>query len=341
MSDTKLPSPGNDDPTPADASGRMKTHDQVLAEEEIQRRRAEADMDMPIIQAIKETSTEALTPVRYEGRDKLCFDCHKGVSCWNACCHDTDILLTPYDLLRLARHFDARPADIVRLFGAPAVHDKANMPVVKLKMLDGPPADGAVKGAARVARPCVFLDEAEGCTVYESRPAACRYYPLGLAAIKVKEEADPSSFYFLVKESHCKGHAEPKEQTVDAFRASQGVAPYDEMNAGWMHILMKLTSWRSIGGPWGKEPDERVKRMFWMASTDLDAFRQFVFNSTFLDKYAIEPAMRESLAMDDEALLKLAFDWLRNVVFNEPTIELREPVLKEAIAKAQRELGAG
>lgn len=329
--------PASDEPASDDAAGRLKTHDQVLAEEEIARRQAEADMDMPVIRAIKQTSTEALTPVRYDGRDKLCFDCHKGVSCWNACCHDTDILLTPYDLLRLARHFDARPADIVRLFGTPALHDKSNMPVVKLKMLPPPAAAGQPKGGS----PCVFLDAAEGCTVYESRPAACRYYPLGLAAIKVKEQEDTSSFYFLVKESHCQGHAEPKEQTVDEFRRSQGVEPYDEQNAGWMHILMKLTSWRSIGGPWGKEPDERVKRMFWMASTDIDAFRKFVFNSTFLDKYAIEPAMRETLATDDEALSRLAFEWLRNVVFNEPTIGLQEDVLKDAIARAQRDLGAG
>jgi Fe-S-cluster containining protein len=332
---TRSPAGGDDTEGPeieGDSGNRLKTHDQVLAEQEIARRQAEADMDLPVVQAIKSTSTEALTPVRYEGHDTLCFDCHKGVSCWNACCYDTDILLTPFDLLRLARHFEARPADIVRLFGTPAVHDKANMPVVKLRMVDSP-------GEAR--KPCVFLDEVEGCTVYENRPAACRYYPLGLAAIKVKEQEDTSSFYFLVKEAHCKGHDEPKRQTVDTFRAAQGVEDYDAMNAGWMHILMKLTSWRTIGGPWGKEPDERVKRMFWMASTDLDAFRKFVFSSSFLDRYDIPPAMRETLAFDDEALLQLAFDWLRNVIFNEPTIALKDSVLQNAIAKAQRDLGAG
>ena len=327
MSDPKIPTPG---------VGRepdtLKAEDQLLAEQEIARRNAEADMEIPIIQALKASSADPLQPVRYKATDTLCFDCHKGVSCWNECCHDTDITLTPFDLVRLARHFEARPADIVRLFGAPAVHDKSNMPVVKLKMLDKP-------GAAK--KPCVFLDEAEGCTVYENRPAACRYYPLGLAAFKIKEQDEPSSFYFLVKESHCKGHEEPKQQTVAEFRLAQGVEPYDEQNQGWMHILMKLTSWKSIGGPWGKEPDERVKRMFYMASTDIDSFRKFVFNSTFLDKYAIEPEMREELAMNDEVLLKLAFDWLRNVIFNETTIGLKEDVLQGAIARAQRDMGAG
>ena len=331
MSDPKSPTASDDESFPEDA-GPPKPEDQMFAEDEMARRKADADMEVPIVSAIKGTSTEALQPVRYSGKDTLCFDCHKGVSCWNACCFDTDILLTPFDLLRLARHFEARPADIVRLFGTPAVHDKSNMPVVKLKMLE---QDG------RKERPCVFLDEAEGCTVYENRPAACRYYPLGLAAFKLEGKEDAENFYFLVKESHCRGHEEPKAQTVDQYRASQGVEPYDEQNRGWMHILMKLTSWRSIGGPWGREPDERVKRMFYMATSDIDSFRTFVFNSTFLDKYAIEPAMREELVRNDEALLKLAFNWLRNVIFNDPTIELRTEVMQSAIARAQRELGGG
>jgi Fe-S-cluster containining protein len=317
----------------ADDAGRPPvSEDQILAEQEIARRKAEADMETPIVSALKDTTPEPVQPVRYQASDSFCFNCHKGVSCWNVCCHDTDITLTPYDLLRLARHFDARPAEIVRLFGTPAVHDKSGMPIVKLKMLDRP----ATKG-----KPCVFVDEVDGCTVYENRPAACRYYPLGLAAVKMKGHEEPEDFYFLVKEPHCRGHEEKKTQTVAHFREEQGVEAYDDANRGWIHILMKLASWKTLGGPWGREPDERVKRMFYMASSDIDAFRNFVFNSTFLDKYAIEPAMREELATNDEALLKLAFDWLRNVIFNEPTIALKDDVLKSAIARAQRDMGAG
>ena len=312
-------------------SGAPAPEDQVLAEQEMKRRQAEADMEMPIVSALKETSTDPVQAVRYKATDSFWFHCHKGVKCWNECCYDTDIALTPYDILRLARHFEARPEAIVRLFAAPAVHDKSGMPIAKMRMID--------KGGPK--SPCVFLDEEEGCTVYEHRPAACRYYPLGLAAIKMKGHDEPEDFYFLVKETHCKGHEEKREQTVAAFRSEQGVDPYDEHNRGWIYVLMKLASWKTLGGPWGKEPDERTKKMFYMASTGVDAFRQFVFNSSFLDRYAIEPAMREELAMNDEALLALAFDWLRNVLFNEPTVVLKQDVLQQAIAKAQRDMGAG
>lgn len=310
---------------PEDEDAPKTPEDQVYAEQERKRREAEADMEVQIIDAVRGSGSGPVAPVKLTNDSRFCFSCHKGVSCWNECCHNTDITLTPYDLLRLARHFETRPAKLVQMFTAPAIHDQSGMPIVKLKMVD--------KGGPK--KPCVFLDEVEGCTVYENRPAACRYYPLGLAAVKMKGHEEPEDFYFLVKESHCKGHEETKEQSVGEFRAEQGIEAYDEQNRGWIHILMKLASWKFMGGPWGKEPEDRVKKMFFMATTDPDAFRMFVFNSSFLEKYAIAPEMREELAMNDEALLRLAMDFMRHVLFNEPTISLKESVLQQAIANAR------
>lgn len=323
MSDPKTPY------DPEDENAPLTPEDQVYSDQERQRREAEADLEVQIIDAVRGPQSTPVQPVRLTKDNSFCFSCHKGVSCWNECCHNTDITLTPHDILRLAKHFETRPSTFLRMFTVPAIHEGSNMPIVKLKMMD---KDGERK-------PCVFLDEVNGCTVYKDRPVSCRYYPLGLAAVKMKGHEEPEDFYFLVKEPHCKGHEEKKELSVGAFRDEQGVADYDEKNRPWIHILMKLASWKVMGGPWGKEPDDRTKKMFFMATTDVDQFRLFVFNSTFLDKYAIEPEMREELAMNDEALLKLAFDWLRHVLFNEPTISLRPNVLQQAIANARG--GAG
>jgi uncharacterized protein len=299
------------------------------ADDEARHRQAEIDLDVPIVTAMREAAERPVVPVRLTASNSLCFDCHKGVSCWNECCHDTDITLTPHDLIRIGRAVNMTPGAAARMFGREAVHDASGMPVLKLKRVDN--------GEAR--RPCVFVDPVEGCTIYADRPAACRYYPLGLASVKMKGRDAPEDFYFLIKEPHCKGHEEPREQTVADFRAEQGVEPYDEHNRGWIHILMKLASWKTIGGPVGKEPDERTKKMFLMATTDLDAFRRFVFDTSFLDRFAVDPAMYAELATDDEALLKLALDWLRAILFNEPTLPLRENVLHEAIAQARAGLG--
>lgn len=310
---------------PDDENAPLKSEDEVYSEQERKRREAEADMEVQILDAVRGSGSGPVQPVRLTNDNSFCFSCHKGISCWNECCHNTDITLTPYDILRLAKHFEARPKAITAMFTAPAIHEGSGMPIVKLKMMD---KDGNRK-------PCVFLDEKEGCTVYDNRPASCRYYPLGLASVKMKGQDAAEDFYFLVKEPHCKGHEESKEQTVGQFRAEQGVEEYDEKNRDWIHILMKLASWKVMGGPWGKEPDERTKKMFFMATTDIDQFRLFVFNSSFLDKYAIEPEMREELAMNDETLLKLGLDWLRHVLFAEETISLRPEVLQHAIAQAR------
>ncbi|MBC8158459.1 MAG: hypothetical protein H8E94_03910, partial [Alphaproteobacteria bacterium] len=43
---------------------------------------------------------DAVTPVRLGPDDQFQFSCHRGVSCWNKCCHGPVITLTPADFLR-------------------------------------------------------------------------------------------------------------------------------------------------------------------------------------------------------------------------------------------------
>ncbi len=288
-------------------------------------------MAVEIIENVRDADAGPIEPVRLAADDTMCFSCHKGVSCWNACCHDTDITLTPFDILRLSRHLNIRPSEFLTKFAVPAIWDKAGLPVAKLRVSD----------EAGDRKPCVFLHDEDGCSVYEHRPVSCRYYPLGLAAVKMKGHEEPEDFYFLVKEPHCKGHDEPKTQTVAEYRAEQGVEWYDDQNRGWIDILMKMTSWKTLGGPQGKDLDPRTKKMFFMATTDPDAFRRFVFETRFLETYEIDDDIVERLRTDDELLLRLAFDWLKNVIFNEPTISLRESAMQDAISRAQRDMGAG
>ena len=299
----------------------------LLGEVEEEKRAAEADMEMSLFDGVRTSSGSPVQPVRLTGGNSFCFSCHKGVSCWNECCHGTDITLTPFDILRLSNHLNIRPAEFLTRFTLPATMDASGLPVAKLRMAE---EEGR--------RPCVFLHDEDGCSVYEARPASCRYYPLGFATVKMKGHDAVEDFYFLVREPHCQGHNETKEQTVDQFRAEQGVDNDDMLNRGWLDILMKMASWKTLGGPWGKEADARTKKMFFLATTDADAFRRFVFETKFLETYAIEPEAIEVLRTDDAALLQLGFDWMKNVLFNEPTINMKENVLHGAIARARNDI---
>lgn len=268
-------------------------------------------------------------PVRLQEDDSFCFSCHKSVKCWNRCCHNADVTLTPADILMLCRKLDLQPAEFLTQYTVPAIAEKSDLPVAKLRT-DGDKGEGA----------CVFLAGAEGCGVYDVRPVTCRYYPMGLASVKMMGAEQKEDFYFLVKEAHCLGHAENKRQTVREFRREQGVDALDEINRGWVDIMMKMVSWRSVGGPSGQEVSAQAKKMFFMVSTDVHAFRRFVFETRFLDTYVIEPDTVERLKTDDIALLRLGFDWLKNVLFNEPTINMQEHVLQGAIARARTDMGA-
>ena len=46
-------------------------------------------------------SGSPVVPQMCDGSKMIQFRCRKGISCWNACCSNIDISLTPYDILRL------------------------------------------------------------------------------------------------------------------------------------------------------------------------------------------------------------------------------------------------
>ena len=318
-----------DDSSPDEMEPKEKTlfeYEKRLAEEEAARRAAEADMELDLFEGVRSSGDDPVQPIKLRGSDRFCFSCHKGIECWNKCCHGADILLTPFDILRLARHLDVSTEQFLQIFTLPEMWHGANMPVAKLRM-EGDDGKG----------PCVFMDEEEGCTVYEHRPLNCRYYPLGMATVKMKEMKEAEDFYFLVREKHCKGHEEDREISVDEFREEQGTVEYDKKNRGWIEILMKLASWKVVGGPGGRDVPDPVRKMFFMACNDVDSFRKFVFETKFLRTYQIDPELVDRLREDDDLLLQLAFDWMKNVIFNEPTIKMRKEVLDDAIARAREQ----
>jgi Fe-S-cluster containining protein len=292
-------------------------------------RKDEDEARVDIFDGVRGHDGNPILPVQLKEGDMFAFSCHKGVSCWNQCCHGADIVMTPGDMLRLSRHFGIRPIEFLDRYCYQAQWDKAGLPVAKLRMTG---EDGS--------GPCQFVDDETGCTVYENRPVTCRYYPLGLAAIKMKGQEGKENFNFLVKESHCKGHDESKLLSVGQFRKEQGTDEYDQINSGWMDILMKAASWASTGGPYGKEISAKTQGMFYMVSTDIDAFRRFVLETRFLDIYQIDAETVEVLKTNDSVLLLLGFDWLKNVIYGEPTISMKESVLQEGIAKTRNEFGA-
>ena len=64
--------------------------------------------------------------------------------------------------------------------------------------------------------------------------------------------------------------------------------------------------------------------MLFMALYNIDKFRDFVFSSTFLDRFEVEASRIEKIKRNDEELLKFAFDWIKFGLFGEKLFWVKE-----------------
>jgi hypothetical protein len=152
-----------------------------------------------------------------------------------------------------------------------------------------------------------------------------------------QEKQSSEEFYFVVKEPHCKGFEEDKTWTVREWRADQGVDKRDEMNKGWMELVMRR---KSFG--YQATLSEQAKRMFFMASTDLDQLRSFIFDSSFLKTYDVEQETLDRIKTDDVELLLFSYKLLASMLFGTNDIKVKPDVLKakvQAIKKDQETTG--
>jgi hypothetical protein len=68
---------------------------------------------------------------------------------------------------------------------------------------------------------------------------------------------------------------------------------------------------------------EKTKKMFFLVSYNLDKFREFVFESSFLNRYDVDEAVLNKLKDDEIALLKFGLSWLKWLLFKEGDFKLK------------------
>ena len=254
------------------------------------------------------------------------FRCHPGVECFTACCRGIKIVLTPYDILTLKNRLGLPAHEFLQKYTTPVYLEKTDMPGVALKLRE----DDENK--------CPFVTP-EGCTVYTDRPSACRYYPVGMADFheggsdmgEGHDQNEEEKFFFIVKEDHCKGFKEDKEWTVAEWRKDQGVDVRDEMNKEWLRLVMRRKSFGHQASL-----SEQAKRMFFMASTDLDHFRRFILESSFLDTYIIDDETLDKIKNDDVELMLFSFKYLANALFGAEGLTMREDKIQKKVEEIKQ-----
>ncbi|AEB09873.1 YkgJ family cysteine cluster protein [Desulfobacca acetoxidans] len=231
------------------------------------------------------------------------FRCYPGVACFNECCARTTIFLSPYDVLRLRRRLNLSSGEFLQRFTHQIPDDASGLPSVVLTMTAGE------------TRCCPFSSP-NGCQVYEDRPTACRYYPVGVASQWTDQGLQECYVYF--QEDHCRGFEAGDEWTIEKWQQDQGVLPYEEFNREWKSIVLR------VGVRTGKSVSAKMRDEYYMALYDLDRFQRYVFDSDFLKIFAVDPEQLTRMQTDPEELLRFGYRYIKFMLRLENCLEIKK-----------------
>lgn len=220
------------------------------------------------------------------------FACHPGVTCFNACCADLNLMLTPYDVLRLRRSLNLASEPFIIQHAEVGMYPDTGFPALHLKMNEDE------------AKACPFVTPA-GCSVYRDRPGACRTYPVGRAA-RLDKQGNILEQHFLVREEHCRGFEQDARWTTETWQQDQEIALYNRANDRYMRIMARQKGKPAI--------DAKHGVMCLLALYQLDRFQEFIRNMNLFSRLDADQARQEAVLSDEEQCLDFAYDWVELMV---------------------------
>jgi len=237
---------------------------------------------------------------KWEAEQTFRFRCDPGVPCFTQCCQDVTIALTPYDVVRLKNALGISSEEFLDRYAIIISKENHLIPLVILRMQEKD-------------KRCVFVTP-EGCSVYEDRPWPCRMYPLDM---------DEEGLFFLITDpARCQGLKRSEEWRIGDWLVDQGVVPYDDMLTQFAGITTPLKSHESdIDNP-------DIKKMVFMVLYNLDKFRKFIFESSFLDRFDVGESRIEKIKRSDLELLKFGFDWIKFGLFGQKLFRVKQKAAK-------------
>jgi Fe-S-cluster containining protein len=229
--------------------------------------------------------------------DEFTFACHKGLKCYRSCCRDVTIFLTPYDVIRMKKAVGLTSTEFLEKYTDMVIMPGKHLPMVQLRM---DPEENLQ---------CYFL-RPHGCAHYPHRPWACRMFPL--------DERFEGGYKVIPSPERCHGLVEGDQWKVKEWLMDQGATQSKEMDGSYdsfaaHEFLRELDI-----------TNEQIQKMIVTSLYDMDAFRDFVFKSTFLKRFELEPELIEAIKVDDTVLLELGYAWVRFGLFGQKSLKLKE-----------------
>lgn len=232
-------------------------------------------------------------------QDTFCFDCGPDVPCFNRCCAELTLPLTPYDMLRLHRQLGGTCEEIIRTFTHLRSFPDTGFPLLLMRMIESPDA------------PCPFVTPA-GCSIYQDRPGACRSYPLGRGAKLGRQGVEER--FFVVHEDHCRGFDHGACHTPAQWFENQGLEKYNFFNDRYMRLMSMIKATE-------RPLDSRMANMCLVCLYQLDRFRELIEMMKIFSRVRISDEKKAIIMADSaeggEARLNFAFDWMELLLFGQ------------------------
>lgn len=237
---------------------------------------------------------EGMVPL---GQAEFQFSCHPGVACFTFCCRNVDMILYPYDIIRLKCALGIDSEQCMRMYTVVEKGDNPYFPTVKLKL--NPDEQ----------KSCPFLKDS-GCTVYNDRPTSCRTYPLERAVDRSSTIGIADEYYFLTHHAYCLGHNENKTWKVNNWVRNQRLVEYNVMNEFWAEIdtVFRQNPWRGEGAAGEKQ------QLAFMICYNIDGFRRFAEENKLIQQFQLDKDFRKRIAREDSELLKFGWQWLKLIL---------------------------
>lgn len=237
---------------------------------------------------------ERLPGQQLKKEDRFSFRCYPGVKCFNLCCRNLNLFLYPYDVIRLKNSLGISSDRFLDEYVDIVLRDGNYFPEVLLTMSENK------------EKTCPFLTDA-GCSVYSDRPDTCRTFPVEHGLKFDSSGRQTEMIYFFRPPDFCLGQHEKQEWSIDTWADDQEAKLYNKMTSQWAEVknLFQNNPWENEG------PDGPRAKMSFMAVYNIDKFREFVFESSFLKRYKIKIDFKKKIKKNDAQLLKLGFDWIK------------------------------
>lgn len=243
---------------------------------------------------IDENSLDELPGEILKEGDRFSFRCHPEIVCFNRCCRNLNLFLYPYDVIRLKKFLGISSNTFLDKYVDIVSRPQNFFPEVLLRMSEN------------AEKTCPFLLES-GCSVYPDRPDSCRTFPVEQGILYDAHTRKDTPFYLFRPPDFCQGQNEKEAWTVQDWISDQDAKVYSRMTIRWAELKRLFQN-----DPWGPEgPEGPRAKMAFMAAYNIDRFRDFVFESSFLQRYKIKTTVLKKIKADETELLKLGFAWIK------------------------------